>query len=143
MDSKPIIIEEELKAPIEIVWRALTDRAEISQWFFEVDEFEPEVGFNFSFYDGGEEQKYQHICKVLEVETNKKLSYSWTYPDLDGYSTVTFELLSKNNGVTILKFSHEGIESFPQDNPLFTRQSFLDGWRQIISISLKEYVENI
>lgn len=140
MKDNPIIIEQEMNAPIEKVWYALTNKEAISEWFFEVDDFEPEVGYEFVFYTGGEEQKYKHICKVLEVKKYQKLSYSWQYEDVSGYSVVSFHLSNMGNN-TLLKFKHEGIECFPQQNPLFMRKSFVDGWNEVICDQLKEYVE--
>lgn len=141
MNNKAVIIEQTLKASVDKVWKAITDAGEMEHWYFEIDDFKPEPGFTFQFYSGGEETKYLHICKVLVVEPKRKLSYSWRYEDLDGNSIVTFEL-SEQGKNTHIRFTHEGIESFPQDKPDFSRESFLGGWKEIIGISLKEYLEN-
>jgi len=141
MKTSPIIVEETLKAPVNKVWKVLTDIHEMEQWYFEIDEFEPEVGFVFTFYGGSEEQKYLHICKIKEVVPNAKLSYSWRYEDVDGNSVVTFEL-TKTGEDTLLRLTHEGVETFPQNKPDFRRNSFEKGWNDIIRIYLKEYVES-
>jgi len=140
MDKKPIIIEQKISAPIDRVWKAITDNKEMEHWYFEIDEFKPEVGYIFTFYAGGEEEKYLHVCKILEIVPKVTLSYSWRYEDFDGYSVVTFELFNEGNK-TRVKLIHEGTESFPQDRPDFSRASFTQGWKEIIGIYLKEYVE--
>ncbi|WP_029906274.1 SRPBCC domain-containing protein [Prevotella sp. 10(H)] len=141
MKSEPVIVETDINAPVEKVWEAITDAAEMQHWFFEVSEFKPAVGFEFSFYSGGEEQKFLHVCKVLEVEPYKLLSYSLAYDDMDGESVVRIEL-SENMDITSVKLTHTGIESFPQDRPDFSRPTFENAWKELIQISLKEYVEN-
>ena len=46
--SDPVIVEIEIAAPIDAVWRALRDRAEIKRWFgWEYDGFDEEVDFIF------------------------------------------------------------------------------------------------
>ena len=140
MKSNPIIIEQKINASVEKVWQAITNKDELDQCFFEVDDFEPEIGYRFSFYSGGEEEKYLHLCKVKEIEEYKKLSYSWRYADVDGDSVVTYELVSEGDKM-LFRLRHEGIETFPRNNFLFSRDSFLQGWKELIEISLKEYVE--
>ncbi len=141
MKASPIIVEETLKAPVNRVWKALTDIHEMEQWYFEIDEFEPEIGFVFTFYGGSEEEKYLHICKIKEVIPNARLSYSWQYEGLDGSSLVIFDLTQSGND-TLLRLTHEGVETFPQNKPDFRRDSFEKGWNDIIRIYLKEYVES-
>jgi uncharacterized protein YndB with AHSA1/START domain len=53
-----------------------------------------DLSFSFSGH-GAKGEKYIHLCKVLEVIENKKISYSWTYKDYQGYSVVTFELFEE------------------------------------------------
>lgn len=141
MKASPIIVEETLKAPVNKVWKVLTDIHEMEQWYFEIDEFEPEVGFVFTFYGGSEEEKYLHICKIKEIIPNARLSYSWQYEGLDGSSLVIFDLTQSGND-TLLRLTHEGVETFPQNKPDFRRNSFEKGWNDIIRIYLKEYVES-
>ena len=46
--SDPVIVEVVIEAPIETVWRALRDRAEIKRWFgWEYDGFDEEIEFIF------------------------------------------------------------------------------------------------
>src|SRR5256885_16872807 len=115
MNNEPFVIERTYNTPIEKVWKAITDRDLMKQWYFDIAAFKPEVGFEFTFEGGSEEKKYTHLCKVLEIVTNKKLSYSWRYKDYEGNSVVTFELFDEGDK-TRLKLTHEGLETFPKDN---------------------------
>lgn len=141
MSDRSFIIERTYNAPVEKVWNALTDKDQMKEWYFKLDEFRPEPGFEFSFAGQGHKgEKYIHLCKVLEVVKHKKLSYSWTYKDYPGYSVVTFELFSEG-GNTRLVLTHAGLETFIQDNADFARESFAAGWTELIGKLLKQYVE--
>jgi len=142
MNNESFVIERTYNAPIEKVWKALTDKQQMKQWYFDIAEFKPEVGFEFTFTGGSEEKKYTHLCKVLEVIPNKKLSYSWRYKDYEGNSVVMFELFDEG-GKTRLKLTHAGLETFPKNNKDFGKESFAQGWTNIIGTSLKNFAEKI
>jgi uncharacterized protein YndB with AHSA1/START domain len=142
MNNQPIIIERTFNAPVAKVWRAITDKDEMKKWYFDLAEFKPEPGFKFEFTAGDENGKqYLHLCEITEVIPEKKLSYSWRYKDFEGNSFVTFELIEQDDK-TLLKLTHEGLESFPNDNPDFAKSSFAKGWDHIVNTSLKEYLES-
>jgi uncharacterized protein YndB with AHSA1/START domain len=142
MTNDPFVIERIYKAPIEKVWRALTDKDQMKQWYFDLREFKPEVGFEFGFEGGKDDRTYMHVCKITEVIPEKKLAYSWRYEGYEGYSLVTFELFDEEPG-TRLKLTHEGLQTFPQNNPDFARQNFAEGWTYITGTSLANFVENV
>jgi uncharacterized protein YndB with AHSA1/START domain len=139
--AEPIIIERTFDAPVSKVWEAISDKNKMKHWYFELENFKPEVGFEFHFNGGPPEKVYTHLCKVTEVIPQKKLSYTWRYENYLGSSLLTFELFSEGEK-TRLKLTHEGIESFPQDSKDFARESFTAGWKQIIGTSLKDYLES-
>ena len=140
MKTEPVIKEVLLNAPASKVWKAITDKDDMKQWYFDFAEFKPEVGFEFQFYGGSDEKKYLHLCKITEVITGKRLIYSWRYDGYPGNSFVTFELFDEA-AKTRLKLTHKGIESFGTDNPDLAKENFVEGWNQIIGKSLKEYIE--
>jgi uncharacterized protein YndB with AHSA1/START domain len=142
MNSNPLVIERIFNAPVSKVWEAITDNNKMKEWYFDLEEFKLVVGFEFKFYGGTEENRYLHLCKITEVISGKKLTYSWKYDGYPGQSFVTFELFAEGNK-TRLKLTHEGLESFPSDNPDFDRKNFAAGWNDIIGKSLKEYVEKV
>ena len=133
------VIERVYEAPVEKVWQAITDNAEMKQWYFELEDFKAEVGFAFEFTAENEGVKYVHKCIVTEVEFGRKLAYSWRYEDYPGDSLVTFELFPEGEK-TKVRLTHEGLESFP-DLRDFKRESFAAGWNEIIGKILKEFVE--
>lgn len=140
MNTEPIIIERIYNAPAEKVWQAITDRDQMKRWYFDIAEFKPEVGFEFSFTGKNEEGKdFLHLCQVKEVITGKKLVYSWRYDGYPGDSLVTFEL-SDEEGKTRMKLTHEGLHTFPALKT-FDKSNFMMGWTALIGTSLKDFVE--
>jgi uncharacterized protein YndB with AHSA1/START domain len=141
MKNTPLTIERVLKAPISNVWKAITDKDAMKQWYFELSDFKPQVGFEFSFPGQGHKgEKYIHNCKITEVIKEKKLAYSWAYEGYPGRSFVHFELFDEGDHTRII-LTHEGLETFPQNNPDFARESFAAGWTELIGTLLKKFVE--
>jgi len=128
-----------LNAPVSQAWKAITDPDEMKNWYFKIDRFKPEVGFTFEFYGEAEAKKYLHLCEVTDVIPQKRLQYSWSYKDLPGRSLLTFELQPEGDK-TRLKLTHAGLDTFPANDPVFSRESFDYGWNEIISV-LKNYLE--
>jgi uncharacterized protein YndB with AHSA1/START domain len=139
MKAEPVIVERTFNAPVQKVWEAITDNAKMKQWYFDLEEFRPEVGFEFRFYGGTEENKYLHICKITEVIPLKKLTHSWRYNGYPGDSFVTYELFPEGDK-TKLRLTHTGLETFPSLSD-FARTNFEMGWNHIIGKSLPEYLE--
>ena len=140
-NNQPFIIERTFDAPASKIWKAITDKDEMKKWYFDLKEFKPEVGFEFRFPGGPDENRqYLHICKITEVIPNKKLSYSWRYEGYKGETLVTFEL-SEENGKTNVRLTHAGLESFGENNnPDLDRKNFEAGWTDIIGRSLADYL---
>jgi uncharacterized protein YndB with AHSA1/START domain len=142
MNKEPVSVEMRYGVPSKTVWKALTDNNEMKKWYFQFEDFRTEVGFEFHFYGGTEEKQYLHLCKVTEVITGKKIAYSWRYDGYAGISFVTFDL-SEEAGQTILRLTHEGLESFPADDPNFAKSSFEAGWNHILGVNLKEHLKSM
>jgi uncharacterized protein YndB with AHSA1/START domain len=142
MKNEPFVIERTFNAPVEKIWKAITDKAQMKPWYFDLESFKPEVGFEFSFKGGPDERQYLHLCKITEVIREKKLTYSWRYDGYVGNSFVTFELFPEN-GKTRLRLTHEGLETFPASNPDFAKKNFAEGWTAIIGTSLKDFLEKV
>ena len=140
MNDEPITFERTYKAPIEKVWKAITDKEEMKLWYFDLEEFRPEVGFEFQFEGGTPERTYLHLCRVTEVIEGRKLQYSWRYDGYPGNSFVTFELFPEGD-YTRLKLTHEGLETFPKENKDFAKENFVQGWSEITGTNLKNFLE--
>ena len=139
--ATPFVIERTYNAPIEKVWGAITNTAEMKQWYFDLADFKPVVGFEFTFTGGNEDRTFVHLCKVTEVVPGTKLTYSWRYQGYEGISHVTWELFAEGDK-TRIKLTHAGLDSFPVTaHRDFARENFAMGWTHIIGTSLQQYIE--
>jgi uncharacterized protein YndB with AHSA1/START domain len=137
--SEAVILERTLNAPVAKVWKALTDVDQMRQWYFDLKEFKPQVGFEFEFVVEHEGNTYHHLCRVTEVIPQQKIAYTWRYKGEPGNSLVTFELFAEGDK-TRLKLRHSGIETFPK-TPAYARKNFETGWTAILDSELKQFVE--
>ena len=89
--TESISFELDLPHPPEKVWRALTDPALLAEWLLPAIGLELEPGAEFMFktqpYPGWDGTVN---CRFIEIEPQRKLSYTWTVPFLD--TVVTFTL---------------------------------------------------
>ncbi len=89
--TEAIAFEYELRHAPEKVWRALTNPELLVQWLLPVFDLKLELGAAFTFktqafpgWDG------TVSCRFLEIEAQRKLSYTWGTPGMD--TVVTFTL---------------------------------------------------
>ena len=115
-DTKTLTIEREMPHPLEKVWRALTEGSLIEQWLMKND-FQPVVDHRFKLSaDWGAVD-----CRVLAVEPNKTLAYTWEAYGLE--SIVTWTLTPTSTG-THLRMEQSG---FRPDQPQYY-QGAKGGW---------------
>jgi uncharacterized protein YndB with AHSA1/START domain len=140
MKHEPFVIERIYRVPVERVWKAITDPKQMKEWYFDIPDFRPEVGSEFSFTGTDTEGlAWIHLCTVTEVIPFRKIAYTWQYKDQEGNSLVTWELFAQENG-TRLKLTHSGLESFPPLKSL-AKENFAMGWGEIVGKSLPAYLE--
>ena len=142
MKSGTLVIEKIFNSPVERVWHALTDRDQLKEWYFDIEDFKPELGFEFQFVGGRDGVLYLHLCRITEVIPYKKISYSWSYMGFKGTSTVSFELFPENGG-TRLRLTHEGLESLPMFDPNFLNGYYVPDWEGIVGNSLAAFLESL
>jgi uncharacterized protein YndB with AHSA1/START domain len=98
--TEAISFEFELQHAPEKVWRALTDPALLAEWLLPVIGLELEPGAAFTFktqpYPGWDGVV---SCRMLEIEAQRKLSYTWGVPFLD--TVVTFTLTPTASGTRL------------------------------------------
>lgn len=139
MSAQPFVIDRIYNAPADRVWQAITDNSKMKEWYFDIPDFKPVVGFEFTFTGGTEDKTYVHLCRVTEVVEGRKLSHTWKYEGYEGESEVTWELFPQGDKTKVV-LTHTGLETFP---PLkdFAKENFEAGWTDIVGRMLKEYVE--
>lgn len=139
MIGNPLIINKKYACSIKSLWNAISNPDAMKDWYFDLKNFELVKGNVFEFYAG----EYLHECEIIEIALYHKLVYTWNYPLYEGESKVNFILTSINDNETELQLVHEGIASFPHDDPNFSRSSYEAGWEELLEIGLREYVEVI
>ncbi|TKC10852.1 SRPBCC domain-containing protein [Pedobacter polaris] len=142
MKSENVVVERTYNAPIDKVWSAITNVDEMKNWYFQLEDFKPKVGFKFDFLGGPEDGKqYLHLCEVTEVEEGKKITYSWRYDNYPGNSFVTWELFDKGDQ-TLLRLTHAGLDTLEEGGPDFAKENFVEGWTYFVHTALKGYLES-
>jgi uncharacterized protein YndB with AHSA1/START domain len=110
-ETRSVVIERELPFPPEKVWRALTQPHLIDEWLMQND-FKPVVGHRFHLRRSPKPDVDIVIAsRVLVVEPNKTLSYTWDAYGLE--SVVTWTLTPTSTG-TRLRMEQSG---FRRDQP--------------------------
>jgi uncharacterized protein YndB with AHSA1/START domain len=121
-ETRSVVVERDMPHPPEKIWRALTQPHLIQEWLMKND-FKPDVGHGFSFRMDPQPGWNGVIdCKVLVVEPNKTLSYSWGTLGLD--SAVTFTLTPTGIG-THLRMEQTGFR--PDQKQAYAGATY--GWR--------------
>ena len=119
--TRSVVVKRELAHPPEKVWRALTQPHLIEEWLMKND-FKPVVGHRFDLRaDWGAVD-----CRVLEVEPNKTLSYTWAAYGLE--SVVTWTLTPTSTG-TRLRMEQSGFRPDQQQ----AYQGAKHGWPQFLA----------
>ncbi len=98
--TESIAFEFDLQHPPEKVWRALTDPELLTEWLLPVIDLELEPGAAFTFrtqpYPGWDGTVN---CRMIEIEPQRRLSYTWTVPFLE--TVVTFTLTPTASGTRL------------------------------------------
>lgn len=101
--TRSVIVERDFAHPPEKLWRALTRPELIQEWLMKND-FLPAAGHAFTLQgDWG-----SVACRVLEVEPQKTLSYTWEAMGLESVVTWT---LSPSAAGTRLRMEQEGFRA--------------------------------
>ena len=125
-------IKKELvvKAPPARVYKAIIDPEQLTQWFPDIASLEPKIGgkvyFRFlqSKADNLIDKDYTMEGKVIELEENKKLVYTWKHPDIPDFpqTRVSWVLEETLEGMTKVTITHTG---FSDEN---TMKQYNEGW---------------
>lgn len=121
VETRSVVVERDFAFPPERLWRALTQPHLIEEWLMKND-FKPAVDHRFNLRaDWGAVD-----CRVLAVEPNKTLSYTWAAYGLE--SVVTWTLTPTSTG-THLRMEQSG---FRPDQPQYY-EGAKGGWQQFFA----------
>jgi uncharacterized protein YndB with AHSA1/START domain len=100
--SESISFEFDLHHSPEKVWRALTDPALLAEWLLPVAGLELAPGAAFTFktqpYPGWDGTVN---CRLVAIEAQRKLSYTWVVGDMEIDTVVTFTLTPTASGTRL------------------------------------------
>jgi uncharacterized protein YndB with AHSA1/START domain len=117
-ELRSVVVEREIPHAPEKIWRALTQPHLMAEWLMKTD-FAAVEGRGFSFTaDWGSVD-----CRVVSVEPNKTLSYTWEAYGLQ--SVVTWTLTPSGTG-THLRMEQSGFK--PDQSQAFQGASY--GWQK-------------
>ncbi len=119
--SEDVVVECELDATPETVWRALTTPEIVAEWLWP-NTLVPVIGAQFTLkrelHAGGPIE-----CEIVEAEPHRRLAYTWRsseggFPAAPVETLVTFELTGTNTSGTHLRVVHSAPLDLPQAAPL-------------------------
>jgi uncharacterized protein YndB with AHSA1/START domain len=120
-ETRTVVVERDLPYPPEKIWRALTQPHLIAEWLMQND-FAPVLGHRFHLRaDWGSVD-----CRVLTIEADKTLSYTWNAMGLD--SVVTWTLTPTRTG-THLRMEQTGFQ--PEQRQAYQGARF--GWQKFLT----------
>lgn len=84
MDIKKEIV---INASVSRVYDAITDMRQLSQWFPDVVSLEPKIDGKIVFRSSSFSPNVSDTIegKIIELEKNKKLTYTWSHPDVPNF----------------------------------------------------------
>ena len=131
--TRSLVIEKEMRHPLEKVWRALTQGPLMKEWLMDND-FQPVVGHRFNFRSTPVPNWNGVVdCEVLVVEPNRKLSYSWCSM---GLGSVVIWTLVATEGGTLLRFEQTGFGPDQEANykgAKYGWQKFIGGMERVVA----------
>jgi uncharacterized protein YndB with AHSA1/START domain len=120
-ETRSVVVEREIPYAPEKIWRALTQPHLIEEWLMKND-FKAALDHRFTLRgDWGSVD-----CKVLEIEPNKTLSYTWEAMGLE--SVVTWTLSPTSTG-THLRMEQVGFR--PDQEQAYQGAKF--GWQKFFA----------
>jgi uncharacterized protein YndB with AHSA1/START domain len=137
MNNDTIEREIEIDAPVEVVWRTITEPELIRTWFSDVADIEARPGAVGSLTFRADTDA-PHIVGVAVVAADRphRFSYRWTYPPGEratetNSTLVTFTLVADGAERTRLRVVESGVDQLDLSDD--EKQKFLDdhrhGWQ--------------
>lgn len=131
----PIIVERLIAASVEDVFSAWGDPDSLGAWMCPADTISHasvatdfRVGGKFSIVMHGDEGDYQQTGEYLEIDSPKRLVFSWVSPwapEGERDTRVTLSLEPAGEGKTRLRLVHEDITTFYDNHE--------GGWAMILA----------
>ena len=138
--GEPIVVSEAYPVTTAVLWKAITDQAQMKTWFFgSIKVFRPVVGFETEFDVDCDGTIYPHQWKVIDVVEGSKIAYQWRYGGIEGDSVVCWDVTAEGDSAR-LTLTHTVIEQFDADDPNLGRDACEGGWNYFLKQSLSAHL---
>lgn len=148
-DQDSLVTQIEIAAPLERVFQALTDAAQLERWFtnptcpvkyWKMDA-RPAGQYSYATAKGTEVvnnvSEFKCHGEILEIVPPRLLAYTWIanwHDDKTRKTVVRWELTRQGSG-THVKVTHSGLADLP-----VAREDYSGGWPGVLDM-LKAFVE--
>jgi uncharacterized protein YndB with AHSA1/START domain len=138
MSANRIECEIQIEAPIEVVWRTISEPSLIEQWFSDGVDLDVRSGAlgTFTFCPKDADQPVAAEVTVVDVDPPHLFSYRWDYPKGDRATPensllVTFSLTRLEEAKTLFRVTETGLEQlgWPDDQKESYAADHRKGWR--------------
>ena len=133
----PYAIERDvvIDAPVETVWRTITEPDQVVRWFSQAADVEARPGAKGTLTfspEGGGAPLVAHLC-VVDVDRPHRYSFRWSHPDGEEPTPsnsvlVTFTLTADGPERTVLRVEETGLEAL--DWPEARKHDYADDHRR-------------
>ncbi|HXY95198.1 MAG TPA: SRPBCC domain-containing protein [Acidimicrobiia bacterium] len=133
---EPIEREISIDAPVDVVWRTVTEPEEISRWFAHEVDLVAEPGYegSLTFVNENTERATTFNVTVQSVDPERTFSYRWLHDTgdepRDGNSVLVVFTLTPEGDGTRLRVVETGVErmAWPADERDRYVREHLEGW---------------
>jgi uncharacterized protein YndB with AHSA1/START domain len=128
-----------IAAPLEDVFRGLTEADALEHWMATAVESDARTGgrFRYEFEFDDPSQNNTQEGEYVAIEEGRRVALPWVFPFSDKQTTVEYSL-TPSGEETSVAFSHTGFEEGEPWDGAYER--FTGGWRMFLE-GLKRYVE--
>ena len=121
---EPILIEIETPVAPDLAWRAVTDPAEVTEWFADVTPIDG-IGspYSIDFGDGSAVEG-----RIRALDPGRRVAYTWAWAGQEGgpVTLVTWEVEPRTDGGSMVRLTHDGWSEAGADAE--TRDEHADYW---------------
>jgi uncharacterized protein YndB with AHSA1/START domain len=138
MSTYTIERDIEIEAPVDVVWRTITEAEQIRTWFSDLVDLDARPGAvgSLTFRADSDDPHVVDIT-VVATEPLHRFSFRWCYPPgdqatVDNSTLVTFTLIADGDARTRLRVAETGLDEleWPDDD----KQKYVDehrhGWQE-------------
>ena len=139
-----IAFEIDIAAPIDHVWRDMTDTDRTPLWLGCM-RYEKAIGHLFYMQQDSDKRAADDVdgathCEIVALNEPNEFSFSWFLPGMPK-TVVTISLEAAGEKHTKVRFRHSGWDQFSGPEIMSIRDALDGGWRSYVLPGLKKLCE--